>query len=275
MILRFASGPALSKQDKNASGSADFQPTDVRRSSNSAGKKPALQSQTLYNGSRNRGDMRLISFGLFVVCFVFFTVSAWAQQLPPKTPQLTTQFYFSPPGARSLGMGASFIGLADDATASESNPAGLVILNKPEVSANFRLASFDNEFPDTVAEQGSDQFNDTTTSVSFVSFVYPKGRTAFSLYYQQPGNFKSHSQFCCDSAALPGFTNTDLSNTRFRLQNIGVSGAVRLNSRCSVGGSLRLTQLNLQYGTFTIFTHCVPVPGSFPPECPIDQSIRV
>ncbi len=221
--------------------------------------------------------MKEILIRIFSAWIVFFSATAFAQSVPnpPKTPTLTTQFNFSPPGARSLGMGASFIALADDATASESNPAGLVILNKPEVSAHFRLSSFYNEFPNTVAEQGSDRFKDGTTGASFVSFVYPKGRTAFSLYYQQPGNFKSHSQFCCDSAALTGFTNVDSSNSRFRLENIGVSGAFRLNSRISVGASLRQTRLNLEYGTFTIFTTCIPIPGTDPPQCPIDQSIRV
>jgi len=59
----------------------------------------------------------------FVFILLFSALPAFAQvPNPPKTPQLTTQFNFSPPGARSLGMGSSFIGLADDATASESNP---------------------------------------------------------------------------------------------------------------------------------------------------------
>lgn len=38
----------------------------------------------------------------------------------------TFQFSFSNPGARSLGFGGAFVALADDATASFANPAGLV-----------------------------------------------------------------------------------------------------------------------------------------------------
>ncbi|MFN2441641.1 MAG: hypothetical protein ABR517_03050, partial [Thermoanaerobaculia bacterium] len=34
-------------------------------------------------------------------------------------------FNFRNPGARSLAMGGAFLGLADDATAAEANPAGL------------------------------------------------------------------------------------------------------------------------------------------------------
>ena len=48
------------------------------------------------------------------------------------------QFNFGNPGARSLGMGGAFLGLADDASAAEANPAGLTILRKPEVSVEGR-----------------------------------------------------------------------------------------------------------------------------------------
>ena len=37
-------------------------------------------------------------------------------------------------GARALGMGGAFIGVADDATAASWNPAGLIQLEKPELS---------------------------------------------------------------------------------------------------------------------------------------------
>src|ERR1041384_6737719 len=48
------------------------------------------------------------------------------------------QFNFGNPGARSLAMGGAFLGLADDASAAEANPAGLTILRKPEVSIEVR-----------------------------------------------------------------------------------------------------------------------------------------
>ena len=37
-------------------------------------------------------------------------------------------------GARAVGMGGAFIGVADDATAASWNPAGLIQLEKPELS---------------------------------------------------------------------------------------------------------------------------------------------
>src|ERR1700757_3116697 len=54
-----------------------------------------------------------------------------------KAPEVgfsSIPFQFFPPGARSLAMGGTFVGIADDATAAASNPAGLVILTRPEAS---------------------------------------------------------------------------------------------------------------------------------------------
>ena len=48
------------------------------------------------------------------------------------------QFDFSTPGARANGMGRAFVGLADEATAAYSNPAGLSVLKTPEFSLEFR-----------------------------------------------------------------------------------------------------------------------------------------
>ena len=99
------------------------------------------------------------------------------------------------PGARSLAMGASFIGLADDATASESNPAGLTILTKPEVSAHFRYLVLRQRGPQHRLGTGFDTFNDKVGSPSFFSLVYPLKGAAVSVYYQRSADFRSHSFF--------------------------------------------------------------------------------
>src|SRR5678816_4567659 len=54
------------------------------------------------------------------------------------------QFNFNNPGARSLGMGGAFVAVADDATAVVANPAGLTILQRPEVSAEYKFTRFTN-----------------------------------------------------------------------------------------------------------------------------------
>ena len=48
--------------------------------------------------------------------------------------QVPLQFDFVNPGAKSLALGGAFTGLADDATATFANPAGLTLLLGPELS---------------------------------------------------------------------------------------------------------------------------------------------
>ena len=55
------------------------------------------------------------------------------------------QFNFITPGARATGLGGAFIGLADDATAVESNPAGLTQLYDSEVSLEFKHIAYVTE----------------------------------------------------------------------------------------------------------------------------------
>jgi len=161
----------------------------------------------------------------------------------PRVGLPPVQYNFAPPGARSLAMGASFIGLADDATASESNPAGLTILTKPEVSAHFRASSFDNEAPNTVSGSGFSTFNERLASPSFFSVVYPWRSAAFSLYYQRAADFRNHSFF--EGVLEGGSPNYDQADTKFRVENAGLSAAIELGSRVSVGGSLRVSQVKL------------------------------
>lgn len=103
------------------------------------------------------------------------------------------QFNFGNPGARSLGMGGAFLGLADDASAAESNPAGLTILRKPEVSLEVRnyleqqLFSTSGTFPDV--EQTAFTHHSNAAVISFGSFVYPiRNKFTIGVYYHEPLN---------------------------------------------------------------------------------------
>jgi len=105
------------------------------------------------------------------------------------------QFNFGNPGARSLGMGGAFLGLADDASAAEANPAGLTILRRPEVSLegrNYETIAIVNTtgfYPDLVQEE----FNafSRAAEVNFASVVLPFGKGAISAYYHLPLAYES------------------------------------------------------------------------------------
>jgi long-subunit fatty acid transport protein len=100
------------------------------------------------------------------------------------------QFNFGNPGARSLGMGGAFLGLADDASAAEANPAGLTILRKPEITVEGRnylekqVFTTSGTFPD-LQRTGFSHYGQRV-DVSFASFVFPIKNFSFGVYYHEP-----------------------------------------------------------------------------------------
>jgi long-chain fatty acid transport protein len=100
------------------------------------------------------------------------------------------QFNFGNPGARALGMGGAFLGLADDASAAEANPAGLTILRKPEISIEARnyleqqVLTTSGTFPEL--ERTAFKHYSDRVEVSFASAVYPIKNFTLGAYYHQP-----------------------------------------------------------------------------------------
>jgi len=81
---------------------------------------------------------------LIVVVFAFLAASVYADQFAGESMAIGV-------GARPLGMGGAFVGLADDASASYWNPAGLVNVKGVEVSdvkltANPNLNAIDTAY---------------------------------------------------------------------------------------------------------------------------------
>jgi long-subunit fatty acid transport protein len=68
---------------------------------------------------------------LLTVASLGLAAAAGAQTNDEVFPQV--QWNFSTPGARANGMGRTFIGTADDASAAVTNPAGLMNLTRPQV----------------------------------------------------------------------------------------------------------------------------------------------
>src|SRR5215203_5791559 len=115
------------------------------------------------------------------------------------------EFNFSTPGARSLGMGGSYLGSVDDATAAYSNPAGLLQLSKPEVLVEGRHWRYQTPFADrgrasgTPTGTGADTLGGVTLStaeseldgISYAALVVPRPTWALAAYYHQVADFQS------------------------------------------------------------------------------------
>lgn len=73
-------------------------------------------------------------------------------------------------GARALGMGGAFIAVADDATASSWNPAGLCVLEKAEASVVYQpYGSYRNSYSAVTTETRSPTLTQTTRADAFSS----------------------------------------------------------------------------------------------------------
>ncbi len=176
-----------------------------------AGIQPFLHGGHRHpSGSSNEEEMHMPE-RLTKVLFLSFLILAGAAGLFAQTNAEVNagiQFNFSNPGARSLGFGGAFIGLADDATAAYTNPAGLTNLSKPEVSFEGRYFQYRTEFldrghafgnptsngQDTIAGEVTARSNDIKKSFSFLSFVYPQERWALAVYRHELANFKTTIQ---------------------------------------------------------------------------------
>jgi long-subunit fatty acid transport protein len=166
------------------------------------------------------------------------------------------EFNFSNPGARSLAMAGAFTALGDDATAAYANPAGLMILARPEVAGELRHFTFsvpyvDRGHPigtptglglDTIGGLESRAPETSASGLSFLSFTYPADRWAFAIYRHQLAKFRTEvNSTAIFTTGESGFINR-LFPTQGELSidivNYGVSGAYKLFDNLLVGAGL-------------------------------------
>jgi long-chain fatty acid transport protein len=166
------------------------------------------------------------------------------------------QLDFLNPGARSLALGSAFVALADDATAAFTNPAGLRSISRMELSAEGRVWSFGTPFTSggrlsgSVTNLGSDvttglttgTSNQSATSLSFLSFVYPGSRWAVAAYRHQLASFKYAAQ-----STGPFYSNLDGRDGRLfpyqatlnvDIARYGVSGSFKVSENVAIGAGL-------------------------------------
>jgi len=148
----------------------------------------------------------VLSSCLVLVFLLCFAGNSWAQ--------IAIDTEFAGFGARAVGMGSAFIGLADDASASEYNPAGLYHLERPEIIFETSYTvdrnrghylSYDNGVLEgkSPRREGSGYW-----TPPFVSLAYPLERVVLSISRSSPIHFKRHLN---TGARRADFTNYGLS----------------------------------------------------------------
>jgi long-subunit fatty acid transport protein len=167
------------------------------------------------------------------------------------------QFNFNNPGARALGMGGAFVAVADDATAVVANPAGLVILQRPEISAEAKFTRYTtnvhahhNSFAEGLTNSvHSKDFDDNVVTPSFFSLVYPTERLVLAAFVREQLNYESN--FSTEGAFLtaPNGNVSRLFPVRSELQiqavNFGLGAGVNLEKQHpllpNIGASLEFS----------------------------------
>jgi hypothetical protein len=87
--------------------------------------------------------VRWCAVQMMTLVVVLFSGVASAQN-DPVNQALSQFFSVSTPGARANGMGRAFVGVADDASAAITNPAGLMFLTRPQVYFEFKSSGYDS-----------------------------------------------------------------------------------------------------------------------------------
>lgn len=169
------------------------------------------------------------------------------------------RFNFINPGARSLGLGGSFVAIADDSTAALANPAGLVWLKKPELFEEFRVRTVDStETTDTLPLTSAGVMGDISSSTaprntfspSFFSYVYPAGKWAVGISRQELLNVdnRTNNTFNLDLFGIGNVIFQGDGSIDTEISNWNVSGAYKITDNLSVGASLVYSILKMDAG---------------------------
>jgi long-chain fatty acid transport protein len=213
-----------------------------------------------------------------VIGFIVLLLPAAARGQSNAEVNAGIQFDFSLPGARSLAMGGAFVGLADDATATWSNPAGLLILARPEVSFEARTWDFLNAVTDrghafgSASNIGFDNINglenneqsSRTRAIAFLSYVHPRPNWAIGLYRHQLSNFEaslsSSGPFLAsggDIDRVDPFTGT----MALDIVNYGASLSRRISDKLMLGAGLSIFDFSISSVTNRYVYLPIPPPA--------------
>ena len=143
-------------------------------------------------------------------------------------------------GARAMGMGGAYLGVADDFTAIHWNPAGLAQMTQREVYVAFLRNNYDSEAVLGGTRSTSELSNTRFGSLGVV-YPYPvyQGRLVFALGFNRVKDFDA-------AIRVRGFSVADsLQLDRFfrhegELSTTSVAGAVDISPEISLGLALNL-----------------------------------
>jgi len=151
-------------------------------------------------------------------------------------------------GARAAGMADAFVAIADDATAASWNPAGLVQLERPEISIVGSFNGLYEEFGADWHDEVDSHHDDHNVDLNYLSVAYPLpmlvlGRNVcVSLNYQRKYDFSRRFKLNYNIAqGYAGGVFNDLLEFDFEqsggLSTVSPAIATEITHRLAVGAA--------------------------------------
>ncbi len=159
-------------------------------------------------------------------------------------------------GARAMGMGGAFISIADDATAASWNPAGLIQLERPEISFVFSYAHRRTHLHSAVHPEMRGMNEVHRDDLNYFSIAVPvmmfDKNVVFSLNYQRLYDFYNSVSFdYMQMGQGSGITTLTDAYGRYEqtgsLKALAPAFAIQLTPQLSVGMTFNFWSDNLGY----------------------------
>ena len=200
-----------------------------------------------------------IKYLAWILILTLFSSFAFSQHNNRAARNL--HFRFGNPGARALGIGGAFTGMADDASAVIANPAGLTQIHSASFSVETSFNQTDYEVPfyggsiyqenlfDFDFQFESKSFSESRFHIPFVSYVKPVNRFRFGFFYHLQADV--NRDYTTDTIRvfpleqlvdqIRYFPSHDVVDVM--MQDVGFSVARQFGNALSLGVSLYYSQM--------------------------------
>lgn len=213
-------------------------------------------------------------FSLFLVALLTFSFASQLLAITDEEIFRSFSLNLSTPGARARGMGGAFIGRADDATAAETNPAGLTLLVRPELAAEYRFSSSRSvatniiQIPVTnydvspspivnpdpggnldpgVAEFHANDKRENVNELGFFSVVYPFNGVTIAFSRHELINTDASVSGSLSASPFHFYeANSFAGRVNIADTNYGISAAFKAGDKVSIGGSVKISDFSFE-----------------------------
>ena len=170
---------------------------------------------------------------LWAVIFFLASGSAWGQEVSIDN--------FSGVGARAMGMGGAYIGVADDFSATYWNPAGLAQIKRAEIYGAIIQSRHETETSFFGTKRSDDISN---TPLGSLGFVYPvpvyQGSLVFAIGYNRIKDFDSSIRYEGVDDTIFEYKNDVQQRDEGGLGVFSIAGATDISPFLSLGLGLNI-----------------------------------